>query len=284
MDEKIYKLKTFSILCSIFFSVDLFAVDVRSQEQPGSMDCVIEPYLVTEVSSAVNGIIQSVYVEKSNKVRKGQKLARLESSVEKTSVALSKAKAKQKEDIDTKRINWNFYSGKQRRVGELFKNKAVTSHEKEEAEMNTEIARLEYKRVQSLQRIAEMELARAEAALKLRTIRSPISGVIIEKYLSPGESVKDRPLFKLAQLDPLRVIVIAQTEMFGKILPGMEAEVRTITNPDIPLTAVVDIVAPVIDAASGTFDIMLSLPNPEHSLPGGLRCKIQFNELKAVSR
>ena len=265
-------------LSCILLSSQLLAKDfVRDTNSPGTLDCVIEPFLVTEVSSPVNGIIKSVYVDKSHVVKKGQRLARLESTVEINTVELAKARARHKEEVETKRINWNFVSGKQRRVGELFKNKAVTSHEKEEAEMNTEIARLEYRRVKAQQNIAKLELQRAKSALKLRTIRSPIAGVIIEKYLSPGEAVRDRPLFKLAQLDPLRVVVIAQTEMFGKILPGMVADVRTNINPDVSLKATVDIVAPVIDAASGTFDILLSLPNPKHKLPGGLRCKIKFD-------
>ena len=273
------------MLSSILLPGHLFAIDIiRDINSPSTLDCVIEPFLVTEVSSPVNGIIQNVYVNKSHVVKKGQRLARLESTVEINTVELAKARAKQKEEVETKRINWNFVSGKQRRVGELFKNKAVTSHEKEEAEMNTEIARLEYRRVKAQQNIAKLELQRAKSALKLRTIRSPIAGVITEKYLSPGEAVRDRPLFKLAQLDPLRVVVIAQTEMFGKILPGMVADVRTNINPDVSLDATVDIVAPVIDAASGTFDILLSLPNPENKLPGGLRCKINFDNLKTASK
>ena len=33
----------------------------------------------------------------------------------------------------------------------------------------------------------------------------------------------------------------------------------------------------VIDAASGTFSVFLELPNPEHTIPGGLRCRVRFD-------
>jgi len=263
-------------LVGILVSPNLFSNDLVSQLSSG-LDCVIQPYLVTDVSSSVNGVLENVFVEKSHVVNKGQKLAKLESSVEKTTVSLAKARAEQQQDVLTKKLNWEFSVAKQKRASELYLNKVVTSHEIEEAQMNSEISRLEYERGKALQKIAEIELERAEAALELRTIRSPISGVIIEKYLSPGESVKDRPLFKLAQLDPLRIFVIAEAKMFGKIIPGTVAEVRTNINPGVLLKATVDIVAPVIDAASDTFDIMLTLPNPNHQLPGGLRCKIKFD-------
>ncbi|MFB3111528.1 MAG: efflux RND transporter periplasmic adaptor subunit, partial [Gemmatimonadales bacterium] len=32
----------------------------------------------------------------------------------------------------------------------------------------------------------------------------------------------------------------------------------------------------VIDSASGTFGVRLELPNPDHSIPGGVHCQIQF--------
>ena len=32
----------------------------------------------------------------------------------------------------------------------------------------------------------------------------------------------------------------------------------------------------VIDASSNTFRARLALPNPDHSLPSGLRCKVDF--------
>ncbi len=271
--------KQLLIICTLLtFSVGQSNADIADRGSlDAPLDCVIEPYLVTEVSSSVNGIIQEVYVRKGDIIKKGQKIALLESSVETATVALANAKSIQKEDLLTKRLNWNFYSGKERRVLELFKTDAVTSHEKEEAEMNAEIARLEYKQAKAQRNIAKLELERAQAALALRTIRSPLAGVVVNKYLSPGESTVDRALFKMAQLNPLRVIVIAQSKTFGEVQPGMTAKVRTIINPNVELTATVDIVAPVLDAASGTYDITLALSNPKHDLPGGLRCHIQFD-------
>jgi len=36
----------------------------------------------------------------------------------------------------------------------------------------------------------------------------------------------------------------------------------------------------VIDAASGTFGIRLALPNRKSSLPAGLRCQVDFPDIK----
>jgi multidrug efflux pump subunit AcrA (membrane-fusion protein) len=38
----------------------------------------------------------------------------------------------------------------------------------------------------------------------------------------------------------------------------------------------VSIVDRVIDAASGTFGVRLTMPNPGHAVPAGLKCMVEF--------
>jgi len=119
-------------------------------------------------------------------------------------------------------------------------------------------------------------LVRAEAAYALRSVRSPINGVVVERLLAPGEFAKQAPILKLAQLDPLRVEVIAPVQLWGQIAVGMAAQIM----PEAPVKgshrARVTIVDRVIDAASGTFGVRLELPNPNLRLPAGLKCTVRF--------
>jgi hypothetical protein len=36
------------------------------------------------------------------------------------------------------------------------------------------------------------------------------------------------------------------------------------------------VVDPMFDAASGTFGVRLTLPNPERKIPAGLKCRARF--------
>ena len=38
------------------------------------------------------------------------------------------------------------------------------------------------------------------------------------------------------------------------------------------------VVDPVVDAASGSLRVRLGLPNPDHAIPAGLRCRVRFIE------
>ena len=48
-------------------------------------------------------------------------------------------------------------------------------------------------------------------------------------------------------------------------------------------TAEAEVVDPVIDAASDTFGVRLILPNPHHTIPAGIRCTVDWNELKRAA-
>ncbi len=65
-------------------------------------------------------------------------------------------------------------------------------------------------------------------------------------------------------------------ELFGTIKEGMQVEVTPEHYGDAAHRAIVTLVDKVIDPASGTFDVRAELPNPDHSIPSGLRCTALF--------
>ena len=129
----------------------------------------------------------------------------------------------------------------------------------------------------SNRRLADLELNRTTAEIALRTMKSPINGVVVERYMHPGEFPKQERILKLAQIDPLRVEAYAPVALLGKISVGMQAVVKPEELVKGELPAKVTVVDKVVDAASGTFGVRLELPNPDLKLPAGLRCTVRFN-------
>ncbi len=121
-----------------------------------------------------------------------------------------------------------------------------------------------------------LQLEQARASLARRTIRSPISGFVVERLMSPGEVVDEETILTIAEVDPLRVEVILPTHLFGSVAPGESVEIVPEPPLDQPHIAEVAIVDRVLDGASGTFGVRLLLPNPDHDLPGGLRCQARL--------
>ncbi len=215
------------------------------------MECLLEPHLVTSVGSpAIDGTLSEVLVDRGSLVSKGDVVARLNSTVETATVNLKAAQEA-------------FGKRKVERSEELFAKQLISVNEKDELETQT--------------RIAGLELKQQQEVLAQRTIRSPINGVVVERFLAPGERVGNEKIVKIAQIDPLNVEVIAPVEMFGLVRPGMVGEVSL--SPQMPgvYRARVALVDRVIDAASGTFGVRLELPNPGNRIPAGIKCRVRFS-------
>ena len=240
------------------------------------LDCVIEPYEIIEVSSAAEGVIERVHVERNDLVTRGQVLAELESEVEKASLAYAELNAALESEIRLRRASLDFDQRNQERVETLYTQNAIPLHHKDEADTDAAKSRWLLTKAEDDKRLAALEYARARAVVKRKTVRSPISGVVIARHKSTGEYIEDQPIVTVAQLHPLRVEVIAPVELFGAIENGMQAEIVPELAMADRLTATVMSVDRVVDGASGTFDVRLELPNPDYAIPSGLKCQIEF--------
>jgi RND family efflux transporter MFP subunit len=224
----------------------------------------------------VQGVLEEVLVKRGESVKKGQVLARLKSGVEESGVVLAKARAESITEIKVNTEKYELSKRSLKRVEELYQKKLISPNEHDEAFTSVVVGELEVLMAKENHHVAQLELERAKEILKLRSIVSPIDGIVVERYKSPGEFVEDQPLLKLVQVNPLNVEVIAPLQWMGAIRKGMVIQVY----PEKPIggsyKAKVVIVDPVVDSASGTFGVRLELPNDNHKIPAGLTCDVKF--------
>jgi RND family efflux transporter MFP subunit len=233
----------FSLVALIFSAVNALP------EQDLVFDGLIEPSEVVDVSSQVAGILKEVMVERGDRIKKDQIIARLNSDIEEAASELAMARV-------------DFGKRKVLRNEDLYKKELISIHDKDE--METEL------------RVSELQLREAQEKLEIRTIRSTIDGVVVERFLSPGEYVGEDPIMRIACINPLYVEVVVPAEKFGMIKKEDKAEVSLDIPKPLKYSARVLIVDKVIDAASSTFGVRLILPNPDYLLPAGLKCKVEF--------
>jgi RND family efflux transporter MFP subunit len=243
------------------------------------LDCVIEPSRQVELSMAVSGIIESIEVERGDRVTSGQLLARLNSGVERASAELAKQRAGSDLQVTSQRERLELARRSLKRVDTLHSNNMISEKEQDETRTTARLAQLEYDAAVEEKAIAQLEYERALEILKLREIVSPLDGFVVDRFKSVGEYVEEQPILMLAQVNPLYVEVIAPVDLYQKINPGMVA----VIFPEQPiggeLEAVVRTVDPVVEAASGTFRVRLELDNADHGIPAGIACAISFPDL-----
>jgi RND family efflux transporter MFP subunit len=249
-----------------------------SQDAPGQFGCLIEPDVVLDISSPVDGVIASVDVERGDVIQANQIVFRLEAGNQQAELNEARARAESDTAISLEQVRVNYARQRFERLEELQRSKLVPAQERDEAKLEAEQARLELQQALDNKRFAGLQMERARIALEQRTVRSPIDGIVTDRFLSAGEYVKERPVLKIARIDPLRVEVVLPAERFGTLQSGMQAEVTPLLSGLQSYKAEVSQVDPILDTASGMFRISLRLPNPEHRIPGGVECRVHFGE------
>lgn len=221
-----------------------------SPDLRANMACLIEPFQQSDIGSPAPGVISKIHVARGDTIKKGDVLASLDKTVDEATLRLRNAEAAYTNRVVSRNKN-------------LYERKLLPASD--------------YDEMNSRAKVASLQVQLQQALLKERDIPSPYDGVVVERYVGPGDRINDNKILKIAQINPLLVRVVVPEDRYGEIAKGDSAQLRV--NQAIstePLQATVWRIDKVMDAASGTFVVLLSLPNENHAIPAGLRCTVQF--------
>lgn len=250
----------------------LFASSAFAQ----ALDCVIQPHQVVALGSPSPGVIESIAVERGDFVRQGQLLVQLRADVERASLGLARVRAQQAGELSAADSAKQYASRELARATELQSKNFVSSTYLDKTRTEAEVALGRANQAAEKRSVAEKEVELAQAQLAQRGVRAPISGVVVERFMSAGEYVDDKPMLRIARIDLLRVDAIVPAAHFGKVQPGAKATVMPEFGNVREVAAVVRNVDRVVDPASNTFRVRLELPNPKGEIAAGLRCKVDL--------
>jgi RND family efflux transporter MFP subunit len=246
------------------------------------LGCLIEPFRVADVGSPVTGVIESVQVERGDRVVKGQVLATLRADVERAAVGVAYNRAQALGDYNAAVNNAELARQKLVRAKNLANQQFISPQALEQATTESEIANSRMVQAREQRGVLAGEHSLAQAQLAQRTVRSPTNGVVADRYLSAGERVEEKAVFRIAVVDPLRVEIVLPSNVYGTLREGMTMGITPEFAGAGVRRARVVLVDKLIDGASNTFRVRLELPNPGLTLPAGLRCKADLASVTGV--
>ena len=207
------------------------------------------------VASRISGIVETIAVDRGAAVTPGQVLATLDPR--EADAAVREAK----EDMELKKAEFE-------RAQSLAASKITSTADLDEKKARYAVA-----------------VARWEKAKTLRDytlIRAPFAGVVTEKYARIGQKViedKNEPLFKVTAVEPLLARVYLPEEELLNVKVGERVDVVADRFPDARTTGEVQFISPVVDAASGTFQVVIRVRREaaRSVLRPGIAVKIRFS-------
>lgn len=257
----------------------LLGVAPVAQSAGAPFECLSEPSQVIEVRTPVDGLIEKVHVDRGDRIRRGQPLVELSSDLERSTVDSALYRMQMEGQIAVAQNRLDYAVRKLARTTELAQSNFLSAQGRDDAESERRVAASELQVAKEARELATIEYRRAVNALALRSVSSPIDGVVLDRMLHPGDLAEAgsgrRPVLKIAQVNPLRIDIVLPAKLFGRVKAGTKV---VVSFRGVPGRHPVEVkmVDRVIDAASGTFVARLELPNPSADLPGGMRCEAEI--------
>lgn len=241
-----------------------------------AVGCLVEPDRVADVGAQTPGVLDRLMVERGDTVRGGQVLARLSAQVERASVSVAEVRAQAEAEYRQALAASELAHSKLERARHLLKQEFISSQALDQAVAEARMADQRVAQAKEAQRVSRKEYQLSTAQLGQKDIRSPFDGIVIERYLTEGEHIERQPVVRVARINPLRIEAIVPVTQYGQIAAGQWVKITTDLAHLKELTAKVVLVDRVVDPASNSFRVRMSLPNPDSSIPAGLRCRVDF--------
>jgi RND family efflux transporter MFP subunit len=237
--------------------------------------CLLRPRHLVQLGSPVFGVLAGVFVDRTEPVKQGQVVAKLDTTVEEAQLVLDRFHATNTAPLEAMKVDLAWNQRELARRQQLAGNMFSKANDIDEFVTKVEQDRIAIRKAEADLESAKDEVARSEAQLNLKIIRSPMDGVVTDVKLSPGEFIYEQtPIMTIAQVDPLMIDLVVPAERYHAVKVGMIGEVHLSQPVEASFPARVDAIDPVIDAASDTFRVRLLLPNPGNAIPAGIRCSV----------
>lgn len=242
----------------------------------------VNPVVSVQVGSQVSGKIAKIYADYNSVVREGQVLASIDqkpyqAKVNQAKAALKSARAnlaKARNMLTQRKLEFD-------RMAALRSQQFVAQSDLDLARTNAHDAEAQVDLSQAQVDQAKATLSSAELDLGYTTIYSPVNGTVVSRNVEEGQTVvasfQTPTLFVIAQdLTRMQVIANVSESDIGGVTEGKSADFRVDAYPRESFHGIVTQVrnAPVSIQNVVTYDVIISVENPELKLKPGMTANI----------
>lgn len=108
-------------------------------------------------------------------------------------------------------------------------------------------------------------------------VKARFAGVITAKNYEDGELYSGQPILTLSTISTLKSLIAIPESYYPVVKKGMKVNVEADIYPGKVFPATIEIVYPVIDVASHTFQVKLRIPNGSDLLRPGMYIRVRMS-------
>lgn len=229
-------------------TVEAVPATPRAMAASYSGSASLEARAEAQVVAKTSGVALQVLVEEGDVVRAGQVLVRIDADRARLNLAQA--------DVQVKKLEANF-----RRASELVKQQMVSVGDHDQLRFDLENAR-------AMLRMAQLELS-------YTNVTAPISGVVASRSIKPGNFVQiNTPIIRIVDNSRLEATLNVPERDLTTLRAGLPVRMQVDALAGKTFEGVVDRIAPVVDAGSGTFRVVCAFDPDDGVLQPGMFARI----------
>ena len=239
-------------------------VERGSITQTVSANGTLTPVVLVSVGTQVSGTVLRLHADFNQRVTKGQVLAELDPAL------LAAAEKQSLANVASAEASLKLARANEDRLLQLFAQEYISRQEMDQGIQIREAA-------QAQVQLGKAQLERDRTNLRYSVIRSPVSGVVVDRQIDLGQTVaasfQTPTLFKIAQ-DLKRMQIdssVAEADV-GSIRVGQDVQFRVDAFPDRSFAAKVRQIRlnPTIASNVVTYNVVVEVANPDEILLPGM--------------
>lgn len=238
--------------------------------QSVSANGTLNPVTVISVGTQVSGRVSKLYVDYNDRVEQGQILLELDDSLFTAQIAQTMG------NIRNIQASVDLAAANEARIRSLYEQEYVSRQELDQAVQALKSARAQLE-------TARAQLKRDQTNLDYSIIRSPVSGVVIDRVVDVGQTVaasfQTPELIRIAQdLSKMQINSSFAEADIGNIKEGQRAKFNVDAFPNRSFEGVVKQLRlnPTITSNVVTYDVVISVENPDEILLPGMTAYVSI--------
>jgi HlyD family secretion protein len=244
----------------------------------------LEAVVTVDVGTQVSGLVQDMYADFNDIVKKGQIIARLDPSLIQTQIEQRNASVvRAKADLERLQVSLADSRRKHDQAKAMWDKQLIPRDQLDTAEMNVKTLESQIKSSEAGLTQAVADLNSQQVNLGHTVIKAPIDGVIISRSVDPGQTVAasmNAPvLYQIAQdLTKMQVLANIDEADVGRMRPGQHVSFRVDAYPTDRFVGMVQQVRlqPTVVQNVVVYSTVIAVPNPQLKLKPGMTASVDI--------
>lgn len=223
----------------------------------------VESKTSVDVGTQVTGIIDKLYVDYNDQVKKGQLIAEIEKTLLQSELRSADA------TLESARATYEYAKTNYERDKALHAKQLISDYEFETSRKDYDVALRAYEKAQA-------DRVRAAKNLNYAEIYAPIDGIVVSREVEVGQTVVSSMnvanLYTIADLDNMQVVGDVDEADIGQVKVGQSVTFTVDAYPEDQFQGTVTQVRinPTTESNVVTYEVVVDTPNPDHKLIPGL--------------